>query len=193
MIPLTPSGAVVPVYAFAYFTPTIVKTLGYSAVQTQLYSVPPFAAALGLCLVLAYLSDRTDMRLPYVLFSGALLMGGLALVMTTHGRFSAQYAGLCLVCAGALSAAPTIICWYMMNLHGHKERSIGSGWMISVGNTGGILAPFAFLQSDAPHYRPGYAICMAVAALGLVTALWYALLVVRERRGTGGSGKRGVL
>ncbi|PHH77049.1 hypothetical protein CDD83_4173 [Cordyceps sp. RAO-2017] len=173
---------VVPVYAFAYFTPTIVKTLGYSAVQTQLYSVPPFATALGLCLIQAYLSDRTNLRLPYVLSSGALLISGLAVLMTTHGRFSAQYAGLCLICVGAFSAAPTVICWYLMNLDGHRQRSIGSGWMISFGNTGGILAPFAFLQSDAPEYRPGYAMCMAVAVLGMVTALAYGLMVVRERR-----------
>ncbi|KJZ71243.1 hypothetical protein HIM_09386 [Hirsutella minnesotensis 3608] len=173
---------VVPVYAFAYFTPTIVKTLGYSAVQTQLYSVPPFAAALGLCLILAYASDRTGLRLPYQLLSSALMIGGLAVLMTTHGRFSAQYAGICLICVGAFSAAPTVICWYLMNLDGHKQRSIGSGWMISIGNTGGILAPFAFLQSDAPQYRPGYSMCMAVAALGLVATLCYALLVIRERR-----------
>lgn len=171
-----------PVYAFAYFTPTIVKTLGYSTIQTQLYSVPPFAAALVLCLFLAYLSDRTDLRLPYVLVSNTVLISGLAIVMATQGHFGAQYAGLCLVCAGAFCAAPSVICWCLMNLDGHKQRSIGSAWIISVGNTGGILAPFAFLPSDAPEYRPGYAICMAVAALGVVAAVWYALLVIRERR-----------
>ncbi|GAB1316877.1 High-affinity nicotinic acid transporter [Madurella fahalii] len=176
---------VVPVYAFAYFTPTVVRTLGYSTVQTQLHSVPPFAAALGLCLILAYLSDRTDMRLPYLLFSGVLLIAGLAVLMTTYGHFSAQYAGLCLVCIGSFSAAPTVICWYLMNLHGHKQRSIGSGWMISFGNTGGILAPFAFLQSDAPYYRPGYSLCMAVAALGLVMALCYAAFVLIDKRKAG--------
>ncbi|KAI1378859.1 putative allantoate permease [Hypoxylon crocopeplum] len=185
-------SVVVPVYAFAYFTPTIVKTLGYSVVQTQLHSVPPFAAALGMCLVLAYLSDRTDSRLPYVLFSGALLVAGLAILMTTHANFSVQYAGICLVCMGAFSAGPTVICWYLMNLEGHKQRSIGSAWMISFGNTGGILAPFAFLPQYAPDYRPGYSVCMGVAVLGIVVSLSYALLVLRERHrvhSNGGTGK----
>lgn len=100
-----------PVYAFAYFTPTIVKTLGYSVIQTQLHSVPPFAAALGLCLILSCLSDRTDSRLPYVLFLYALIITGLAMLMTTHANFSVQYAAICLVCMGAFSAAPIIICW----------------------------------------------------------------------------------
>ncbi|KAI2780626.1 putative allantoate permease [Daldinia loculata] len=173
---------VVPVYAFAYFTPTIVKTLGYSVVQTQLHSIPPFAAALGLCLVLTYLSDRTDSRLPYIMFPIAVLIAGLAILMTTHSNFSVQYAGLCLVCMGAFSAGPVVICWYLMNLQGHKQRSIGSAWMISFGNTGGILAPFAFLPRDAPYYHPGYSACMAVAAVGVAANLCYALLILRERR-----------
>ncbi|CAJ2509180.1 Uu.00g142060.m01.CDS01 [Anthostomella pinea] len=180
-------SVVVPIYSFAYFTPTIVKTLGYSTVQTQLHSVPPFAAALGLCLVLAYLSDRSDIRLPYVLFPAALLIAGLAILMTTHGHFSAQYAGICLVCMGAFAGASLVICWYIMNLEGHKNRIIGSAWMISFGNSGGIIAPFAFLPKFAPDYRPGYSTCAGVAALGIVAALCYAACVVRERRSVRGN------
>ncbi|KHN95573.1 Major facilitator superfamily domain, general substrate transporter [Metarhizium album ARSEF 1941] len=175
-------SVVVPVYAFAYFTPTIVKGLGYNVLQTQLRSVPPFAAAFGFCLVLAYLSDRSDRRLPYVLISGAVLVTGLAILITTHANFSLQYAGICLVCMGALSAGPSVICWYLMNLTGHKQRSIGSAWMISFGNTGGILAPFAFLPQHAPYYRLGYSLCMAVTVLGTVATACYAVLVARERR-----------
>lgn len=144
--------------------------------------MPPSAAALGMCLVLAYLSDRTNIRLPYVLIPGALLVAGLAILMTTHANFSLQYAGICLVCMGALGAAPVVICWYLMNLDGHKQRSIGSGWMISFGNTGGIVAPFAFLPDTAPFYHTGYSICMAVTVVGILASLCYAFLVLRERR-----------
>ncbi|KAI2626886.1 putative allantoate permease [Xylaria nigripes] len=173
--------AVVPVYAFAYFTPTIVKTLGFSSIQTQLHSVPPFAAALVFCVIVSYLSDRTDVRLPYVLFSGILIVIGLALLMTTHDNFSVQYGGIFLVCLGALTVAPLVVCWYLMNLQGHKQRSIGSAWMISFGNTGGILAPFMFLPQTAPFYHTGYSVCLAISALGIAATIGYALLIMRER------------
>ncbi|KAI9168067.1 transporter [Paramyrothecium foliicola] len=178
------AAVVVPVYSFAYFTPTIVRTLGYSVVQTQLHSVPPFASAFGLCVVLAYLSSRTNTRMPYVLFSAVVLIIGLSILMTTRGNFSAQYAGICLVCMGAFGAGSIVVCWYLMNLEGHKQRSIGSGWMISFGNTGGILAPFAFLPRYAPAYVPGYSTCMGVAVVGILATICYALLVLRERRKT---------
>lgn len=176
---------VVPVYAFAYFTPTLVKALGYSVVRTQLHSVPPFAAALGLCVIMAYFSDRTKIRLPYILFGQALLITGLAILIAAPRRFPIQYAGICLVCMGAFGSGAVIVCWYLMNLQGHRQRSVGSAWMVSFGNTGGILAPFTFLAKYAPRYHTGYSICISVVALGAATTLCYAGLIVAERRGLG--------
>ncbi|KAI0098094.1 putative allantoate permease [Hypoxylon sp. NC0597] len=173
---------VAPLYAFSYFLPTIVQTLGYSVIQTQLHSVPPFAAGFGMCLVLTYFSHRTDSRLPYILFSCALFISGFAILITTHANFSVQYAGLCLACMGIYGGSPLVICWCLMNLEGHKQRGIGSGWLIGFANTGGILATFMFLPKYAPYYRPAYSICIAFAALGVVMSLCYAALVLRERR-----------
>lgn len=174
--------------AFAYFAPTIVKTLGYTPVQTQLHTVPPTAAAFALCLLMAYLSDRLRLRYPFVAFGTLLTITGLAILMTTHHNFHAQYAGLCLVAMGAFSAGPIVVCWYVMNLEGHVERSIGTAWMISFGNTGGIVATFAFLARDAPRYRTGYGIVMAFTCAGAVASTLYAGAVVRENR-KGGRGR----
>lgn len=175
------SGILITVYAFAYFTPTIIKTFGYSTVETQLHSVPPWASALGLILIMAYYSDKTGIRLPFVMFGNALLITGLVILRVTHHHFSLQYAGICLTVMGAMGAQSTAVCWYLMNLRGHKQRALGSGFMIAFGNTGGIIAPFAFLSKYAPGYKIGYAICLAMAVLGTVSAGVYALLVVRER------------
>lgn len=72
---------------------------------------------------------------------------------------------------------------YIMNLDGHKNRSIGSAWMIGFGNTGGIVAPFAFLATDAPYYHTGYLICVVLAVLGVAATLSYTTFVLWERRG----------
>lgn len=166
--------------AFAYFAPTIVKTLGYSAVQTQLHTVPPTAAAFALCLITAYSSDRIRLRFPFIAFGFTLTIAGLAILMTVHHNFSAQYAGLCLVAMGAFSAGPIIVCWYVMNLQGNLERNIGTAWMVSFGNSGGIIATFAFLSKDAPNYHIGYSICLAFTCLGALAAAIYAYLVIME-------------
>jgi MFS family permease len=169
--------------AFAYFTPTIVQTLGYSIVQTQLHSVPPFAAAFGICLVTAYISDKVQLRYPFIILGYSILIIGLAILMTVHGKghFSAEYAGICLVCMGAFCAGASIVCWYLMNLQGHVQRAIGSAWMIGFGNTGGIIATFAFLKKDAPFYHAGYSTIMAITVVGVVASVLYGGLIWRER------------
>ena len=102
--------------------------------------------------------------------------------MTVHKSFSAQYAGICLIAMGAFSAGPIIICWYLMNLHDDAKRSVGSAWMIGFGNSGGIVATFAFLASDAPRYHKGYSICMGITCLGALATTTYGALVWRENR-----------
>ncbi|KAL8678397.1 MAG: hypothetical protein Q9186_005239 [Xanthomendoza sp. 1 TL-2023] len=173
---------VIPVYAFAYFAPTIVRTLGYSPVNTQLHTVPPTAAALALCLIMAYLSDRTRLRFPFVGFGLGLVIAGLAILLRVHHFFPAQYAGLCLVAMGAFSAGPIIICWYVMSLEGHVNRSIGSAWQISFGNVGGIVATFTFLAKDAPEYHTGYSIILGFVCLGSLATAIYTVLLWRDTR-----------
>ncbi|ORY03758.1 putative allantoate permease [Clohesyomyces aquaticus] len=179
-------GIVVPVYSYSYFAPTIIKTYGYSVIQTQLRSVIPFAAALVGCIIVAWASDTLRIRMPFVLFGLALAITGLGILMTVHGHhhLKVQFGALCLVAMGAFISGIVIVCWYVMNLHGHLERSIGTAWMISFGNTGGIVATFTFLATDAPYYKKGYSICMGAICLSVVSTIAYAALVWRERRST---------
>lgn len=165
-----------------YFVPTVIKTLGYNTVQIQLHSVPPYAAAFALCMILAIAVGRTDVRFPYYLLSSAIAIAGLAILLSVHDGFSVRYLGICLTVIGLQALVILCIGWYLVNLHGHKERSIGSAWMIGFGNMGGFVAPFAFLSKYKPEYRPGLSMCIGIAALGVATACAYAGLIVRKRR-----------
>ncbi|KAI0906733.1 MFS general substrate transporter [Ustulina deusta] len=173
----------IPSYAFVFFIPSIVHALGYNAVQTQLHSVPPFAAALGFAIVAAYISDRFRMRSPLIFLGLALLITGLSLLTTLHGasNFSAEYAGLCLTAIGTSGISSITICWYVMNLRGHVERSIGSAWMICIANIGGIIATLTFSKRDAPYYRTGYLVCLSASSLCVVMSALYGILIWRKR------------
>lgn len=180
----------VPIYAYAYFAPTIIKTLGYTVVQTQLHTVPPVAAALALCLIFAYFSDNLRLRSPFILSGIFLTLIGLIILLCLHPphHFSAQYLGICFIAMGAFAAGPIVVCWYLMNLRGHVQRGVGSAWMIGFGNCGGIVATFTFLAKDAPEYRRGYAVCLGVTVVGAAAAMGYAGCIWRERRRVGRSG-----
>ncbi|KAI1747998.1 MFS general substrate transporter [Xylaria castorea] len=173
----------VPSYSFVFFIPTIVQSLGYSTIGTQLHSVPPFAAAFGFAVVTAYASDKLRIRSPFILLGLLILITGLSLLISVHGaeHFSIEYAGLGLSAIGTLGIGGNMVCWYVMNLRGHQERSIGSAWLLCVGNLGGIVATFSFLKSGAPYYHTGYSICLATSALCVVMCACYAFLIWRER------------
>ncbi|CAD6442283.1 2b21dead-2e62-4b61-a061-56f96f0f00d5 [Sclerotinia trifoliorum] len=176
---------VVPIYSFAYFTPTIIRTYGYNVIQTQLHTVPPFAAALGLCVVVAYASDRLKIRWPFAALGLGLAIVGNGILMTMRDSFSAEYAGICLVAMGTFSGGVVIVCWYVMNLQGHVERAIGTAWMIGFGNAGGIIATFSFLTTDAPHYHTGYSICMGAICICAASCTLYGILCIVHNRKLG--------
>jgi len=77
---------------------------------------------------------------------------------------------------------PIIVCWFNMNLGGHRRRSIGSAWQVGFGNIGGIIAVYSFLAKDAPKFIPGYSICIAFTILSIIACLSYAAVILYENK-----------
>ncbi|KNG89001.1 MFS transporter [Aspergillus nomiae NRRL 13137] len=174
-------GQVVTAYGYAYFAPTIIKTYGYGPIKTQLYSIPPWAAAFGFSMVVAFLSDRFRHRFAFAFIPMLIAMAGYGILLNIHGEAQrhVQYGALFLVTMGCYSAMPVLVCWFSMNLGGHRRRSVGTAWQIGFGNIGGIISTYSFLQKDAPLYRNGYIISLSFlcfsAAMAVVyfVALWF--------------------
>ncbi|KAK5688923.1 High-affinity nicotinic acid transporter [Elasticomyces elasticus] len=166
-------GLIVPAYGYAYFSPGIIRGYGYSAIQTQLHSVPPWAAAFGFAMLMATLSDFTQKRAPFAIGCICIAIAGFSILITVHNNRPLQYAALFLVAMGAYSAMPIIVCWFNMNLGGHHRRAVGSAWQVGFGNIGGIIAVFSFLAADAPLYVKGYSICLAFTTLSIVACIIY--------------------
>lgn len=124
-------------YGYAYFAPTIIKSYGYSAIGTQLHSVPPWAAAFGLSMLVAVLSDRLRHRFLFTILPICIAIAGFAILMVEHHDHKLEYGALFLITSGTYSAMPVIVCWFTMNLGGHHRRAVGTGWIIGFGNIGG--------------------------------------------------------
>jgi hypothetical protein len=169
-------------YGYAYFSPTIIAGYGYSAIQTQLHSVPPWAAAFCFSMTVAYASDKARHRYGFVLLALAVTIAGFGMLLGIHNNTHVQYGGLFLVAAGAYTAMPLIVCTFNMNLGGHHRRAIATAWQIGFGNTGGIIAVYAFLKQDAPKYITGYSICLAFAVLSLIAHSTYSFLCIMQNR-----------
>ncbi|KAG7126782.1 Major facilitator-type transporter hxnP like protein [Verticillium longisporum] len=168
-------GLIVPAYGYAYFAPSIIRTYGYDAIQTQLHSVPPWVVAFGFSMAVATVSDRLRHRFAFAVLAICIAIAGFGILIGVHDNTKLQYAALFLVAMGAYTAMPIIVCWFNMNLGGHHRRAVGSAWQVGFGNIGGIIAVYAFLQKDAPKYITGYSICIAFTALSILACVVYGI------------------
>lgn len=175
-------GLIVPAYGYAYFSPSIIQSYGYSPIQTQLHSVPPWAAAFGFSMLVAWFSDKLKHRFLFTIFPICVCITGFAILLTVHNNRQVQYGALYLVAMGAYTAMPVIVCWFNMNLGGHHRRAVGSAWQVGFGNIGGIIAVYSFLKKDAPKYTPGYSISVSFVCLSALSCCVYFAMCTWQNR-----------
>ncbi|PTU24714.1 hypothetical protein P175DRAFT_0506310 [Aspergillus ochraceoroseus IBT 24754] len=154
------------------------------SIQTQLYSIPPWASAFGFSMVIAWLSDRFKHRLAFALIPMLISMAGFGILLNVHGieNRGVQYGALFLVTAGCYSAMPVVVCWFTMNLGGHRRRSVGTAWQVGFGNIGGIVATYSFLAKDKPNYTPGKSISVSFLAFSCACCIVYSVCCWYENR-----------
>lgn len=99
-------GLIVPAYGYAYFSAPIIESYGYSAIETQLHSVPPWAVAFGYCMIVATFSDWFRHRFWFAIFSICITLTGLGILISVHDRTNLQYGALFLVTMGTYTAMP---------------------------------------------------------------------------------------
>ncbi|KAF7166974.1 hypothetical protein CNMCM5623_000462 [Aspergillus felis] len=175
-------GQGVAAYAYAYFAPSIIKTYGHDVIQTQLYSIPPWAAAFGTSMLIAFLSDKLRHRFTFAIIPMLIAMAGFGILLNVHDHHKVQYGALFLVASGCYSAMPMLICWFTMNLGGHRRRSVGTGWQHGLGNIGGIISTYSFLAKGAPRYRNGYIISLSFLCFSAVMAIVYLLAALYDNK-----------
>lgn len=159
---------IIPSYGYAYFAAAIVKSLGFSAIQTQFHSVPPWVCAFGFSMTLAVLSDKIRHHAAFALFSALTAVAGFVMLLANKTNVHVRYGGLFLIVSGLYTAMPLVVCWTNMNFAGHHRRAVGTAWQVGFGNIGGIIATFSFLSKDAPLYTKGLSIGIGFALLSMV-------------------------
>ena len=132
-------------------------------------------------MVVAYFSDRFRHRFAFCVIPIAIAVAGFAMLLGVHDKFHVQYGALFLLTCGAYSAMPVIVCWFAMNLGGHRRRSVGTAWQVGFGNIGGIISTFAF-QTGSGTFTTGYAISVAFCGLSAIACAVYLAALYFDNR-----------
>ena len=122
---------------------------------------------------MAYGSDRAQLRFPFIVIGLVLALSGNIMLFTIHSNRQAEYVGVFLYLMGVISITPIIVCWFSMNLQGHRERAISIPYQVGFGNAAGIVGTFAFPASDAPQYKLGYSLGLGFLCATAAIAIMY--------------------
>ncbi|KJZ78516.1 hypothetical protein HIM_01907 [Hirsutella minnesotensis 3608] len=146
----------VPLQSVALFLPQIVQRLGYSTVQTNLFTVAPNATGAVMLLILAFSSDLTRLRFPFIVLGYIFTFTGFiiyAVIDDVHARLRLAYFATFMMCWG--TSAPSVIL---------------STWR-TVSQPQGLVASNLFREKDAPKYLPALITTACFGAAGaLITA-----------------------
>ena len=176
----------VPLYAFTFTVPTIIKDLGYSAANAQLLTVPPYVLGMITTVLTSRLADKRRTRWPFILYPYAVAsIGFLGLLVIPHPKFPGlTYGWLFFVTGGLYPPVITMASWLGNNLAPTWKRSVGIALGISLANAGGLVGSNIFIATQAPRYPLGYGFCLGclIVAILATLVLRYAYTSINTKR-----------
>ncbi|KAH8896545.1 MFS general substrate transporter [Thozetella sp. PMI_491] len=165
-------GLLSAIYSFGLFLPSIIKALGYTADQTQLMTVPPYAVAACATLAVAFTSDRLRVRGIMMLCTIPIAIIGYAVIANVDSsKTSVKYGMTFMMATGIYSSVPPVLTWLANNSAGHYKRATAAALQLAIANCGGILSVFLYPDVDGPLYHRGHTVILSLLITG-----WFAVL-----------------
>ncbi|KAK0445882.1 major facilitator superfamily domain-containing protein [Armillaria borealis] len=187
------AGAVL--FGLAFFTPSIVQSLGYTAARSQLMSVPPFATAFALSVVTAYLCDRFPVRGLVCIVTSIITLIGFIIFLTSSSAHT-RYGSLFLSIPGVYAATPALASWNSSNSAPHVRRATAIAIAFILSSVGGILSTWLMGSlSTAPKYVLGTRVMVAFSggmSVGSALCLGYFMLMNKKKRKMQGQDVKGM-
>lgn len=163
------------------FLPTILKDLGYSGLNAQGLSAPPYFAAFLVTIGTTFIADRTRQRGLMVLILA--LVGGVGYIMLAVTRTTAvRYAGVFLAAAGVFPTIANILPWMLNNQGSDERRGAGIVILNLVGQCGPLLGTRVYPGGDGPDYVKGHSICAAFMFFVALLAIVLRTILVMENK-----------
>ncbi|KAF3039424.1 hypothetical protein E8E12_009369 [Didymella heteroderae] len=184
-------GISVPFSSLSLFAPSIVAGLGYKDLEAQLMTVPPYAAAYVVTLLVSWSADHFNARaLHSAVFALIGSVGFLASALLPATSYSSRYGCLIVACCGAFSCIPPLLGWLSSNLHSTAAVGLAIALNISWGAPGQIVGVWIYKANEAKKGYPtghyvNFGMLLMVTVGCMSMRLYYAW---RNRRGGAGNG-----
>lgn len=75
---------------------------------------------------------------------------------------------------------PGVNAWNVANTPDPAKRSVNIGLLVCVGNIGGLIGSYIYLDREAPRYPTGYGTSLAFGLAGIMAATLLEFLLKRD-------------
>lgn len=134
------------------------EPVGFTSVNAQGLTAPPYFLAFGICIFTTWLGDRLQQRGLLVAVMSLMGCAGYVILATTRA-VAARYAGVFLAAAGVFPAIANILPWVLNNQRSDTKRGTGIAFLNIVGQCGPLLGTRVFPTSEGPYYVKGMSVC----------------------------------
>lgn len=175
----------VPLQSVSLFLPQIVARLGYSTVKTNLYTVAPNISGAVMLLILAFASDYTRWRFPFIAAGFLFTFIGFIIYVSidVHAQLRVAYFACFMMTWGTSAPSVLLDVWYNNNIAHEGRRLVLTSFGVPLANLMGVVSSNIFRNQDAPKYIPALATTAAFGGLGFVlTMLLGAWMIVDNKR-----------
>ncbi|GAM90672.1 hypothetical protein ANO11243_087170 [Dothideomycetidae sp. 11243] len=180
-------------YSAALFVPSILRSLGYSGIQSQVQSIPIWAVATVSAVMTGFISDRVKHRYGFIMFGLCVATTGYAILLGQGASpssreldlglpLAARHLAVFLAVGGTHIAQPVILIWLANNLCGSYKRGVGAAIQILFGSIAGIVSSNSFVSEDAPRYFAGYGTVIGLLFMSGALSTVFALGLIWENR-----------
>lgn len=164
------------------FLPTILTEMGYTPIQAQGLSAPPYFISFLIVLFSTYLADKTQQRgLAVLILSTIGAIGYIILGATSHTAI--RYFGVYLAAAGIYPTIINILPWVLNNQGSDTKRGTSISILNLIGQCGPLLGTRIYPATDSPYYRKGMWTCAAFMLFtGLLAVILRTYLASENKR-----------
>ena len=155
--------------------------MGYSSINAQGLSAPPYFIAFLFALITTFLADRTQQR-GFVLIITSLVGAIGYIVLATVETVGVRYFAVFLAAAGVFSTIPNILAWTLNNQGNDSRRGAGLVLINVVGQCGPVLGTRLYPTKEGKRYVKGMSVCAAFMFFAAVLSLALRFLLVWENR-----------
>ncbi|XXG95404.1 hypothetical protein Hte_001666 [Hypoxylon texense] len=152
------------------FLPTILQNMGFTAINAQGLSAPPYFLSFIMCILTTWIADKTRQRGLMIIGLSLVAGVGYVLLATCHS-VGVRYFGVFLAAAGVFPAISNILPWTINNQGSDSKRGAGIALLNIVGQCGPLLGTRVFPAGDAPYYVKGMGICAGFMFFNALLAL----------------------